>query len=200
MNKQTRKWIFRTLFWIIAFINFLASTDLIDRSFDFNYLYYYTELSNFLVFLWVTYIILKGIFKFKGLKHETTMKYIVTVGIMITFLIYNTILGNIFSLGYWRISNVLKHFLLPLFMLFDYIFYTRRKMLKKDDTFRALIFPILYLIYTMVRGIFTHEYPYFFIDPTTIGYMGVLSFVVVLTILGWLFAYLMYSINKTKKR
>ncbi len=199
MTRYKQMWIFRIIFWILAFINFLGSTQLFKMRFDMNYLYYYTELSNFLVFVWITYMFVKKIFKLKSMRRETSVKFIVTVGIMLTFLVYNTLLGHIFSVSYWQISNVLKHFLLPLIMLMDYLFYTPRKTVGIRDTFKALVFPLIYFVYAMIRGLITHKYPYFFINPTEIGYLNMLYFFIGILFCIYIFSYSLYLLNKKRR-
>ena len=196
MTTTKKKNIFRIVFFIIALFNFIESTKIYRLRFDLDYLYYYTNLSNFAVFIWISYIFIKMIKKQKESKIDYSIKFSITMGIMVTFIIYNTLLGNPFTRDYWHLSNILKHTLIPLLMFYDYLKYTPRKKIKLNDTYKSLIFPLLYFIYAMIRGLFTHEYPYFFVDPTSIGYNGVISYLIVLTMLMWGFSYILYLLNK----
>jgi hypothetical protein len=49
-----------------------------------------------------------------------------------------------------------------------------------------LIFPIVFVIYTEVRGPFAQWYPYFFLDPQKVGGVGIL----VLWIIGLMLVFL----------
>ncbi len=192
-------WIYRIIFFLIALINFFESTRLYQLRFDLDYIYYYTNLSNFLVFIWISYEIYKLVFNVKTLKKDYMLKFDVTLIIMITFIVYNTLLGDMSSPDYYQIPNLLKHVLIPILMLVDYLVFTPKNKVMFKDTYQALAFPVLYFIYAMIRGAFTHEYPYFFVDPTDIGYIGVFVYVVAITLAIWLFSYLLYVVNKKKK-
>jgi hypothetical protein len=56
------------------------------------------------------------------------------------------------------------------------------------DPLRWLIYPLIYLIYTMVRGAVDGRYPYPFINVAKIGYLmtlqNALAFLVVFALLG----------------
>ncbi len=198
MTARSKKNIFRIVFFIIALYNFIESTKIYRFRFDLDYIYYYTNLSNFAVFIWISYIMVKMVKNQKESKNDYSVKFSVMMGIMVTFIIYNTLLGNPFTRDYWHLSNVLKHTLIPLLMFYDYLKYTPHKKIRFSDTYKSLIFPLLYFVYAMIRGLFTNQYPYFFVDPTGIGYTGVISYLIVLTMLMWGFSYLLYLLNKKR--
>jgi hypothetical protein len=70
--------------------------------------------------------------------------------------------------------NIVFHYIAPLVMLIDWIF-TPSRIISFKESIAWIIFPIMYFIYSMIRGSITSWYPYEFINPNTVGYMGVFN-------------------------
>ena len=62
---------------------------------------------------------------------------------------------------------------------------------------RALLIPVVWVVYTLVRGAFTHQYPYGFVNVWHIGYaqvainivailIGALLFMAIFTGIDWI--------------
>jgi hypothetical protein len=106
-------------------------------------------------------------------KHSSTTAiaaYILVVGI-----IYNISLRSIWTFTGWgRLSNELLHTVTPVCFLLYWLFIT----VKEKLSFRVIIywmaFPLLYLVYSLIRGTIVHSYPYPFIDVNSLGYSSVI--------------------------
>jgi hypothetical protein len=76
--------------------------------------------------------------------------------------------------------NFVLHYLMPVVVLSDWFadLPTRRLAFKQALTW--IIFPLLYLTYSLLRGLVVHWYPYPFLDPAHRGYIGVavISFII----------------------
>ncbi|WP_248242438.1 Pr6Pr family membrane protein [Microbacterium kunmingense] len=121
----------------------------------------------------------------------------VTTYMVITGVVYNTLLRNVpLPQGVtvpW--SNEILHVIAPLFLLLDVFLGPGRRALPWRSILIILIFPILWVVYTLVRGpLITNPaseqpfwYPYPFLNPNNPdlifpGYAGVAFWVVVIAV------------------
>lgn len=136
-----------------------------------NFFSYFTILSNLLVAVSTTARLLApsgniGRF-FSGIRiYSAICLYISIVGI-----IYSIALRHIWNpQGQQLIADRLLHDAIPLLYLITWIIFTPKKQLTVKDVFPWLLFPAVYLIYTLVRGSVTGWYPYPFIHAGELGY------------------------------
>ena len=82
------------------------------------------------------------------------------------------------------------HVVLPLYLLVDLLLATRRRGLKWWTLSVLVAYPVIWIVYTMVRGEFTPDpsgaaaswYPYFFLNPHGDGgWVSAMTYIVVLT-------------------
>lgn len=83
------------------------------------------------------------------------------------------------------------HVLAPILLAADWILFPPPRRLDRNVLWIWLIFPAVYLAYSMVRGAIVDWYPYPFLDPAANGYPGVAgwSLVVLGVILGFGYGY-----------
>ena len=93
--------------------------------------------------------------------------------------VYIAIVGITYSLllrkmwnpqGAQKIADVGLHDIVPVLYVAFWIFLVPKFTLRWSDAVRWLDFPMLYMVYTLVRGFVFHWYPYYFIDVDTIGW------------------------------
>jgi hypothetical protein len=88
--------------------------------------------------------------------------------------------------GLQKILDVMHHDIMPLLYIVFWIAFCRRlRILVWRDAWLWLLGPLVYLIYSMVRGHRTGWYPYHFLDPSLTGYI-----LIIITIAGFLVAFL----------
>ncbi len=211
-NKITQL-IFRSVFLTLAFLGMLASLGLFDADLNQNWYVYYTNLSNFICILIMIPIIKENINQLtlgnqQGLNTKyTRIKYYATIWIVVTFLVYNTLLGNPTTIEYWsRVNNLTFHLLCPLMFFLDWMLFDDHSQLRWWDNLVMAIAPILYVLYILIRGaiispnIDTVVYPYFFLDVDELGMTGVIKWVVILVVffigLGYVFWGISHLIRK----
>jgi len=105
----------------------------------------------------------------------------VTLYMVATGIVYNTLLldVDVGNLATW-VNNV-THRIIPLVMLADWLIAPPRVRIGRRTTLLWLVFPILYCVYSLIRGPFVDFYPYPFLDPRLDGGYGrVAIFVVVM--------------------
>jgi hypothetical protein len=101
----------------------------------------------------------------------------VTLYMTMTGIIYILLLsGNEMSLQTtipW--VNMVLHYILPVFVLVDWLLFPpKRRLTLTGEAWLWLLFPISYLIYSIIRGELTGWYPYPFINPLENGWPTVI--------------------------
>lgn len=100
-----------------------------------------------------------------------------------TFVVYNLLLRGI-SLDQattlpW--SNEILHVWAPLYVVLDWILAPGRRPIPWRRFWIIAVFPIAWVVYTMIRGVVVGWYPYPFLNPEIepgVGYGGVLVYVI----------------------
>lgn len=123
--------------------------------------------------------------------------YMAVVGIVFATLLRDADLGTLLP---W--INTVHHYVMPLAMIVDWGLLPPMRALTWGDVTAALVFPVLYLGYTLVRGASTGWYPYPFLNPALVGGYATVSvyvaaIVVVFVVLG---AALRWSAGKSRAR
>ncbi len=163
-----------------------------------NFFSFFTILSN--VGACVTLVIGAVLFFARGLREAVeprwyaTLLVCVTTYMLVTGIVYNTLLRNIpldagATVGW---SNELLHVVVPIFLLLDLLFAPRRRALEFSAVWVVVAFPIVWVIYTLVRApMITNPrtggagwWPYPFLNWTTVpgGGWGVLGYVIVIAL------------------
>ncbi|MFG6402601.1 MULTISPECIES: Pr6Pr family membrane protein [unclassified Microbacterium] len=157
-----------------------------------NFFSFFTILSNLAaaaVLLWATVRWVSGRApRTDGVAFATTLAAVTTY-MIVTGIVYNTLLRNIplpqGSTVPW--SNEVLHLVAPLFLLLDVFLGPGRRALRWRAIGQTLIFPIAWVAYTLIRGPLTTDpsgspdwwYPYPFLNPNTLpgGYPAVAAYV-----------------------
>lgn len=72
-------------------------------------------------------------------------------------------------------ANTVFHYLVPIMMVIGWVLYGPRPRIDSRTVALSLLYPVGWIIYTLVDGWVTSWYPYPFLDVTTHGYVTVLS-------------------------
>ena len=134
-----------------------------------NYFSFFTILTNTLVTIFYFSMLLpksKAHAFFSKPGHSTA----VTLYILIVGLVYQLILRFTWSPeGIAMIVDELLHSVNPLLFLIAWIFIFKKNNLNWSLLLKWLIYPLAYLVYSLIRGSIVNWYPYPFIDVTKIG-------------------------------
>lgn len=114
------------------------------------------------------------------------------IGIAVTGVVYVTLLRGVVDLeGLAMLTNVGFHYLAPLLGVIGWVLFGPWPRLDLRIVVLSLIWPIAWLVYTLIRGAIVDWYPYPFIDVTELGYgrtlLNSVGIAVVLLGVGWLF-------------
>jgi hypothetical protein len=97
------------------------------------------------------------------------------VGITVTGIIYVTLLRPIVHLhGTAKLTDVAFHYAVPLLAIIGWLLFGPRPRISDTTLFGSLVWPIGYVVYTLLHGAATSWYPYPFIDAKVIGYVPAL--------------------------
>ncbi len=134
------------------------------------------------------------------------IKYVATVAITVTFLVFFTMLAPLMGVDYLlSFNNFSLHAIVPILAIIDFILFDTDIQLTYKKSLIATIAPISYVIFVYVGSIFKLQYsdslyyPYFFLDYETNGFFfekgfGVIPWVIVLLVgicgLGFLYCFI----------
>lgn len=187
-----------TLVAIIAQALFLWQNGVLN---PFNYLGYFTNLSNILAGL---ILIISALYLIKSRKpsvKDDLIRGAATLYMAITGLIYITLLSgeDLGLLMPW--VNIVTHIILPLYVVADWLYQPQLTKLRFRQITIWLAWPLVYVVYTLIRGSVTGWYPYPFLNPEKVGgYGGVALYgagiLVAFMVVGWL----LMKLGNTLKR
>jgi hypothetical protein len=142
-----------------------------------NFFSFFTIENNILVFV---VLLLSAIAvamgknsKLDALRSATTV-YILIVGIGFSVLLAG-IEGITLTAVQW--DNAVLHYIMPVALLVDFLLDRPKRKLLFKQSLVWLLFPIIYVAYSLTRGALVGWYPYPFLNPDTKGY-GAVAFTV----------------------
>lgn len=140
---------------------------------------YFTILTNFLVAVVFTVLAIGG-------RNSIHPRFLagVMLAIALVGVVYGILLRGLQELtGVEVISNILLHQLIPLLVPIYWFFFTPKAVLRWTDPVLWAIYPLVYLVYALVRGFNEGHFAYPFINVTTNGVAQVSLTVVIITVL-----------------
>ncbi|MDO3649050.1 Pr6Pr family membrane protein [Nocardia mangyaensis] len=158
-----------------------------------NYLSYFTVESNI---LGVAVLLVGGLFAPQS-RGWQLVRGAVTLYMLITMVVYAVLLANIDVMLNDKWINDVMHRYLPLVLVLDWALVAMAQRLRPSPALigQWLIFPLLYGVYTLIRGPIVDWYPYPFIDPRQQGYLSMGIGLVVLTLVFAVLAVAMASLG-----
>lgn len=138
-----------------------------------NFFSYFTIQSNFfaaVALLMSAYVLWKRKKdpQLESLRGAATL-YMVVTGIIYNLLLRGDSLGTLLP---W--VNDILHRVVPVVMLFDWLYYPSARKFNAKEALLWLIYPLVYAAYTLIHGpLARHWYPYPFINVAQHGYARV---------------------------
>ncbi|BDD38777.1 hypothetical protein GUT184_09810 [Streptococcus ruminantium] len=148
-------------------------------------LMYYTVQSNLLVSIFAVYM-LYAMRKDIDLQNHKFLriKAAVTMSIMITCVVYHFMLAPL-AKDFWRVENMLCHYIVPLYFLLDTLIVDRQRQYKWFDPIWWTTLPVFYMIFGLINGFFIKipipdakdsPFAYFFLNVPKYGWPYVLTY------------------------
>jgi hypothetical protein len=115
------------------------------------------------------------------------------IGITVTFVVVQLLLKGLVELhGADLLADTLLHVVVPVLAVIGWLVFGPRERVRRSDLLPALVFPVLWLVYTLIRGEIVDWYPYPFLDAGERGYgsvavtcLGIAVLFVGLAALAW---------------
>lgn len=203
MEKRKYQLYFRFTYVLVALFGVTLALEIGSSTiFNQSFFVYYTNLSNLIGLVFGGFLLYEtiGFINRKELKGYSSINprwhFMIAILLLVTLIIYNTLLGNMFSKDYWQVRNVIMHLVAPSMMVIDFMLFSDKGILKFKDILYSLIMPYIYVGYALLRGLVVGEYPYFFLNATELGYLGVARWVIILTLLFVLLSFIVIGLNK----
>lgn len=118
----------------------------------------------------------------------------VTFYLVMTGIIYALLVAPLSELGRWDIgwTGIVLHRLAPVAALADWLLTPRQRRPSWKRLGPWLLYPVVFLVITWVRGAITGWYPYAFLDPTASSWGQVLATTGVVLVVFLVFALLVH--------
>ncbi|OIR14362.1 hypothetical protein GALL_48350 [mine drainage metagenome] len=136
---------------------------------------FFTILTNSLVAIYFTLIIFKIKNGWFAIADKPGTLTALTVYITIVGLVYQILLRHVWQPeGLQMIVDELLHSLIPVAVIIYWYMYENKSLVSYKQITNWLIYPLMYLIYILIRGNFSGFYPYPFINVINLGITKVL--------------------------
>ncbi|MGH8107609.1 MAG: Pr6Pr family membrane protein [Arenimonas sp.] len=135
-----------------------------------NFFSYFTNLSN----IFAALVLLLSVF-LNNSRSRDLARYVSTVNMAIVGLVFAVLLRNVDLGALLPWVNFVVHYVMPVAILLDWFVEPPVSKLTGKQAFFALLFPIAYLAYVLVRGAQTGWYPYPFLNPASVGGYGAVA-------------------------
>jgi hypothetical protein len=159
---------------------------------------YFTIQSNFVVLLAALAVV-----KVEPLEGPwwKALRLASLVGITVTGIVYVVVLaGDASNTGLGQVANLMLHYIAPPLTVIAWIAFGPWPDFKIVDIPRALVWPLLWIAYTLIHGAITDWYPYPFINVATHGYGKVATNIGAITIFAIVLSLAFIGLSRLRRR
>ncbi|MFT7129649.1 MAG: hypothetical protein ACI89U_001766 [Gammaproteobacteria bacterium] len=126
-----------------------------------------------------------------------SVKAAVSLYITVTGAVHFILLqGSIDYQGWQSVGNICHHYITPILMPLYWLLSRQPKTMSARNIPAWLVFPIVYLLYWLIRGPIVGNYPYFFLDVDKFGYGQVAINCALLTLFFSLLAGMLIAVDR----
>ena len=169
---------------------------LIGRTLD--YFSYFTYLSNIIVAIVLT-MLARNVNRHGAVF--ATLRTDSLIMISVTGIVYYLLLAaDANPQGLEIVSNALLHYIIPILTVVVWLFIGPRGLFRLWTVFAALIIPILWVVFVMVRGAIIDAYPYGFLNAQELGLGTALTNFGGVVILGMVIGVIYWVIDRLLSR
>jgi len=136
-----------------------------------NFFSFFTVECNLLIAISLTILLIASSSPIGKFFSTVSVQSAIALYIFIVSLVYNTVLRGLVPLSGWgSIVDNLLHVLVPILYIIYWIVFVQKGNLHWKNVIGWSLFPLLYLVYSLVRGSIVHWYPYPFLNADVLGY------------------------------
>jgi len=199
----TKQKIHKIYLVLSAFVVLHGTISIMNRggSFDVGAFRAYTVLSNFLVV--IGFFTMVALYNSQS-KLRSYISVSVLVSITVTGLVYNLILVPVMpeaEIVFTYYSNFVTHLFSMILALFNYFFFEKKGTLTFKHILAGMVFAFVYWLVFVSIGERINYFPYFFMNPTEIGWlMTFVWFAIILVVIALLgFLLVLFDKRQAKK-
>jgi hypothetical protein len=164
-----------------------------------NFFSYFTIQSNIfaaLVLLFSSYALAKG----KHSRRLSAIRGAATLYMVITGLVFAILLSGLKGVHFTAVprDNIILHYIMPVAVLLDWLIDAVPKRLSFRRGLSWIVYPLVYVAYTLWRGSIAHWYPYPFLNPSLHGYLPVFVTTVVIALISLPIIYGLTRVHQRK--
>ena len=135
-----------------------------------NYFSFFTILTNLLVAVTLTLSLRRTPSTLGSLANHPTVQTAATLYIAIVGIVYSLALRHIWDPeGLQKIADIILHDAIPTLSILFWLLFVRKDELRFRDVPAWLVYPSVYLVYSMIRGAVLGRYVYPFLDAGALG-------------------------------
>ncbi len=158
---------------------------------------FFTILTNLLITIYFSYHAITRNFSQKKIFGKPGSLSAIAVYITIVGLVYQVTLRHIWNpTGLQMIVEEVLHLVIPVCVIAFWYFFENKKVINWGQIPKWLIYPLIYLIYVLLRGKISGFYPYPFINVSVLGLQRVLQNSIILVALFLTFSMIFVGIGK----
>ncbi|KQM82971.1 Pr6Pr family membrane protein [Agromyces sp. Leaf222] len=153
----------------------------------FNFFTYFTNLSNILISI-VFIVSAVRLVRQRSAPTPTdsairgaAVVYIAFVGLVFNTLLRDADLGDLDP-----VVNAILHFVLPIAGVVDWLIWAPRNRIPGRAILWWMVFPVVYTVFSLIRGAATGIYPYPFFNPGAVGGYGAVALYCLGMLVGFL--------------
>lgn len=183
MNKLS---IIRTFFGLLALSSIIIEIIalLLDSSFKpANFFSFFTVLSNIAAATVFLYFGLQP--KANSSRRAQLLRSAAALYMLMTGVIFAVLLADIPNVQLTAVpwNNIVLHYIMPTVVILDWVFLPPKGIFVRLRTAAlALVFPLAYVAYSLIRGAIVGWYPYPFLNPQASSYSTVFMTIAVLSL------------------
>lgn len=136
-----------------------------------NFFSYYTILTNLFAAFTLSVGLLYPKSRVGAFCNRVSVQTAIAGNILVVAIIYNLILARLWNpQGAQWVVDFSLHTAIPVLYILYWVFFVRKGTLTFRSPLPWLLYPLIYLLYSLVRGANTGWYPYPFVDASKLGY------------------------------
>ncbi|MUN64794.1 hypothetical protein GMA12_16885 [Kocuria sediminis] len=137
-----------------------------------NLFSYFTVHSTILLVVTLLLALFHHVFRGGEPVWLTALRSLATTYMLVSGIVFTAMLLNAELFGYLflvPLSSKVLHFVLPVYAVLDFVMGPGRHRLRLSTVWATMVYPLLWALYTLIRGSMVGWYPYFFLDPSQVG-------------------------------
>ncbi len=187
--------------WVVLFLKLklrIETEDVATSESVLRYLSYFTILTNLLVTIYFSSIVLFR--KKQAIFHKPGTLTALAAFMTFVGLAYHILLRNLWNpTGLTMVLDETHHTLVPLATILFWYLYENKRVISFNKIRIWALYPVLYLTWALVRGEISSFYPYYFLDINNLGLQQVIINAIALLVIIVLFLLLYLFIGKKMK-